>query len=200
MNLAELIAQINWRPRIGDASLMGWLTVGAYGVATVLSFLAAIRQPVSSGSRDALRQRRLWVGLGVVMAFLGLNKQFDLQSLLTDIGRVLANRDGWYSQRRTIQFWFVVAVGAASVAAFLFIAKKSRSAFRGRIPLLLGVSLLLLFVVMRAASFHHVSVFLDWRILGFKLNWLMELGGIALVAGSAARAASCPSANGGRAA
>ena len=199
MSLAEFLAQIDWRPRIGDASLMGWLTVIAYGVATVLCFLAAIRQPASSGSRDAPMQRRLWAGLGTVMAFLGLNKQFDLQSLLTDIGRVLANRDGWYGQRRTIQFWFVVAVGAASVAAFLFLAKKTRSAFRGRILLLVGVCLLLLFVVMRAASFHHVSVFLNWRILGFKVNWILELGGIALVAGSAAQAARHPWANGGRA-
>ena len=122
------------------------------------------------------------------MFLLCLNKQLDLQSLLTNIGRIVANQGGWYDQRRTIQFWFVVAIGLASVAAFVFLAWKTRSIFKGRTLLLLGLSMLLLFVVMRAASFHHVGVFLEQRILGFKLNWILELGSIALVAVSAVQA------------
>ena len=58
--------------------------------------------------------------------------------------------------------------------------------------MLLGLSMLLLFVVMRAASFHHVGVFLGRRVLGLKLNWILELGSIALVAVSAVQAALRP--------
>jgi hypothetical protein len=48
---------------------------------------------------------------------------------------------------------------------------------------------------MRAASFHHVGVFLGRRVLGLKLNWLLELGSIALVALSAAQAVRRPGAD-----
>jgi len=203
MSWTEFISQIYWRPRIGDPTFWGWLTVAAYGLTAVLCLIAALRQNSGwggskaagvSGAEDkgARLQRRLWLGITVIMAFLCVNKQLDLQSLLTNLGRIVANRGGWYDERRTIQFWFVVAVGLASVAAFVFLAWKTRSIFRGRTLLLLGLSLLLLFVVMRAASFHHVGVFLERRVLGFKLNWVLELGSIALVAFSAVQAALHP--------
>lgn len=202
MTWTEFLSQIYWRPRIGDASFMGWLTVAAYGLTAVLCLVAALKQgaaadggPKGAGgagasgdeSGGARSQRRLWLGISAVMFLLCLNKQLDLQSLLTNIGRIVAKRGGWYDGRRTIQFWFVVAVGLASVAAFVFLVRKTRSIFRGRAWLLLGLSMLLLFVVMRAASFHHVGEFLEKRVLGLKMNWLLELGSIALVAVSAVR-------------
>ncbi len=203
MSWTEFISQIYWRPRIGDASFMGWLTVAAYGLTAILCLMAALKQNSGLGGSKAVNvtaaddkgtrlQRRLWLGITAVMFLLCLNKQLDLQSLLTNIGRIVANRGGWYEQRRTVQFWFVVAVGLASIATFVFLAWKTRSIFRGRAWLLLGLSLLLLFVVMRAASFHHVGVFLEQRVLGLKLNWILELGSIALVAISAGQAIRRP--------
>ena len=190
MTWTEFLSQIYWRPRIGDASFMGWLTVAAYGLTAVLCLVAALKGGAGASgdeSGGARSQRRLWLGISAVMFLLCLNKQLDLQSLLTNIGRIVAKRGGWYDGRRTIQFWFVVAVGLASVAAFVFLVRKTRSIFRGRAWLLLGLSMLLLFVVMRAASFHHVGEFLEKRVLGLKMNWLLELGSIALVAISAVR-------------
>ena len=206
MSWTEFISQIYWRPRIGDASLMGWLTVAAYGLTAVLCLMAALKQNSGLGGSKASGvaaaedkgcrfQRRMWMGIAVLMAFLCLNKQLDLQSLLTNIGRIVANQGGWYDERRTVQFWFVVAVGLASIAAFVFLAWKTRSIFRGRTLLLFGLSMLLLFVVMRAASFHHVGVFLERRVLGLKLNWVLELGSIALVAVSAVQAIRHPRKN-----
>lgn len=198
MTLAEFISQIYWRPRIGDPTFMGWLTVAAYGLTAGLCFIVAKRLPAAAAGvaaaegQEARGQRRLWFGVAVVMAILCINKQLDLQSLLTNVGRILAHRGGWYELRRTIQFWFVVTVAVASVASFVFLVRKTRSVFRGRALLLLGLSMLLLFVVMRAASFHHVGVFLERRIFDLKLNWILELGSIALVAGSAVRAALRP--------
>ena len=190
MTWTEFLSQIYWRPRIGDASFMGWLTVAAYGSTAVLCLVAALKGGAGASgdeSGGARSQRRLWLGISAVMFLLCLNKQLDLQSLLTNIGRIVAKRGGWYDGRRTIQFWFVVAVGLAGVAAFLYLVRKTRSIFRGRAWLLLGLSMLLLFVVMRAASFHHVGEFLEKRVLGLKMNWLLELGSIALVAISAVR-------------
>jgi hypothetical protein len=37
------------------------------------------------------------------------------------------------------------------------------------------------YVFIRAASFHHIDRFIDSRILGFKWNWVLEMGGIVIV-------------------
>jgi hypothetical protein len=46
----------------------------------------------------------------------------------------------------------------------------------------------LTFIVMRAASFHHVDMGLAASFLGMKWVWLVELAGISLVAIAAALA------------
>jgi len=192
MNFAEFVSQIRWRPQIGDPSFMGWLTVAAYAAAAVLCFIAAHRCPAAADAGVTRRRHRMWLGIGVLMSFLCINKQLDLQSLFTDVGRVLATREGWYDQRRTVQRWFVIAVAAAGAMTFVIMAWKIRSILRESIVLLLGLSSLLTFIVIRAASFHHVDVLLGSKLLGVRVNWILELTGIALIALSAAQSARHP--------
>jgi hypothetical protein len=121
------------------------------------------------------------------MAVLCLNKQLDLQSLFTDIGRTLATRWGWYDERRTIQLLFVIAAAAAGTAMVIYIASKTRSILRERKLLLFGLAFLLTFIVIRAASFHHVATVLAAEVLGVRVNGILELTGILMIALSAAR-------------
>jgi hypothetical protein len=37
------------------------------------------------------------------------------------------------------------------------------------------------FVLIRAASFHHVDQFIGQTILGLRWNWVLEMSGISLV-------------------
>lgn len=48
-----------------------------------------------------------------------------------------------------------------------------------------GIVLLFSFVVIRAASFHHVDQFLGAG--PFKMNWVLELGSIGIIAFAARR-------------
>lgn len=192
MNFAEFVSQIRWRPRIGDPSFMGWFTVAAYAAAAVLCFIAARRCQEFSDAGQGRRRCLMWAGIAVLMSFLCINKQLDLQSLFTDVGRVLAAREGWYDQRRTVQLWFVIAVATAAAMTFVIMAWKIRSILRESILLLLGLSSLLTFIVIRAASFHHFDMFIGSQLLGIRVNWILELSGIGLIALSAARSARHP--------
>ena len=192
MNFAEFVSQIRWRPQIGDPSFMGWFTVVAYAAAAVLCFIAASRFPVTADAVETRRRRSMWLGVGVLMTFLCINKQLDLQSLFTDVGRLIAERQGWYGQRRAVQLLFVISVAAAGILTFVIAARKIKSVLREGMLLLLGLSWLLIFIIVRAASFHHVGVLLGSELLGVRVNWILELGGIALIAFSAARASRHP--------
>jgi hypothetical protein len=168
----DLLLKIRWRPVIGDPSPMGWFTVAAYALAAFLAWRAW------STNRD-----RVWLGVTVLMALLCLNKQFDLQSLFTDLGREFARLFGQYEHRRGFQKFFIVAVlGIVAVFGPLF-AWKYRAFLASHKLLAAGLVFLLTFIVVRAISFHHMDVFLKKsRMGGVKMNWILELTGIGLVA------------------
>lgn len=187
MPFAEFISQIRWRPGMGDASLMGWFTVAAYAAAAVFCWIAARHSELVDNDALGRKYRLVWSGVALLMTLLCVNKQLDLQSLFTDLGRVLARSQGWYGERRAVQKFFVLAMTAVSCAAFAFVVWKTHSVLPESTLLLFGLSFLLTFIVVRAASLHHFDMFLKSNAWGIRANWALELGGIGLVAFSAAR-------------
>jgi hypothetical protein len=170
-----------WEPGIGDPTIYGWLTVAAYAVGAFCCWQAAQQGPS--------RERRLWLLLAALMAFLCVNKQLDLQSLFTDIARAEARRQGWYANRREYQVEFIagLAVGFALITFIAFIrARRASAAARGGI---IGMALLLFFVLVRASSFHRMDWLIGLHVGSVRANHVMELSGIAIVSASAWAAA-----------
>ena len=167
----DLLLKIKWRPEIGDPGFMGWFTVFAYAAAALLAWRAG------TVCRD-----RIWQGVALLLAALCVNKQFDLQSLFTAIGREISHQGGWYERRRDFQKVFVLAVVAGAGLFGSWFLWRFRGFLAGHKLLAAGLLFLLTFIVVRAISFHHFDLFLKSRILGLKMNWVLELGGIALVA------------------
>jgi hypothetical protein len=168
----------HWRPGIGDPTFIGWLTVVAYFVAMILSFQTAKRAAVVK--RDG-RQFIFWSILCVSMLLLGINKQLDLQTWVTLEGRQLALSGGWYNHRRPLQLifiLFVTLVGMTGYFTMSWLVQRHRKELR--LPLM-GFFFVICFVIVRAASFHHIDQFLKFDIGGIRMNWVLELGGICLV-------------------
>jgi hypothetical protein len=162
-----------WTPGIGDPTIYGWVTVAAYALGTLCCWRASRLAPSS--------ERRFWLLLTLVLAFLCVNKQLDLQSLFTGFGRFEAKAHGWYDVRHKYQVAFIVILAVASVIAVLAMlmrASRARGAVRGAI---VGLSFLLLFVLVRASSFHKVDWFINLHVRGIRANHLLELGGIGIV-------------------
>lgn len=162
-----------WRPEIGDPSLMGWFTVFSYFACAWAALSAARLAP------DVEKRAHLfWSTICLLMILLGINKQLDLQSLFTEIGRQIARHQGWMDNRRIVQFWFVILFGTAAFSSFVLFAFIMRDLFRQFKLAFIGLFFLLTFIVIRAASFHHVDEILQSRFLDMKMNWLLELSGI----------------------
>ena len=94
-------AQEQWSPGLGDPHLMGWVIVGVYAATALAALTLALRNAFHGPG--ATRERIFWAGIGIVLAFLAVNKQLDLQSLMTAIGRCHAQLAGWYDDRATVQ-------------------------------------------------------------------------------------------------
>jgi hypothetical protein len=172
-----------WRPGIGDPSLMGWITVAAYFFAAFLCKRAGSFARIR-GDGEA---RQFWGMLAILLLALGINKQLDLQTLFTLAGKRVAQAQGWYENRRIVQACFILLVSGAAAFGLRWAWRRIRHRAAHLWFPLAGFALLLSFIVIRAASFHHVDQLLRFRMAGLKLNWILELGGIALVALGARR-------------
>src|SRR5213595_770462 len=92
----------------GDVGFIPWLITFAYFVAAGLCFWAGRKEK----SQSLGRARRwnapiFWFTLCGLLVALGFNKQLDLQSDLTEVGRSMAKSEGWYENRRVFQGIFV---------------------------------------------------------------------------------------------
>lgn len=178
--MQSFFEKIEWSPSIGDPSLMGWLTVAAYFLCAWQSF--KVHQ---SGERIfqqlIVRQKRFWLATACVMLALGINKQLDLQTFFTATARYMAWQQGWYEERQTYQRIFIATIGCAGVLVFSFLAVMYYKVLRYHAFAIAGLAFLMVFVFVRATSFHNVDAFLGAQWLGLRMNWLLELGGIGLV-------------------
>lgn len=172
-----------WHPGIGDPTSMGWITVAGYALAGWSCWRAGRAQAAT----QADSARNFWWLLTLGLAALGVNKQLDLQTWLTETGRQLASAQGWYGQRHVVQIGFIFAVAAAGVAGALAMFRLAWPLSPGRLFAGVGLAFLLAFVLMRASSFHHVDAFLASTAFGLRWNWILELSGIGAVAAGAWR-------------
>ena len=164
-----------WVPGIGDPTVYGWLTVAGYVAVAVLAWRARRRTPERAG-------RAFWLFITAAFVLLAINKQLDLQSWFTQVGRAVVREAGWGARRRELQRWFVYGVASGAGLGLLAVGVMIR-----RRPLLYwltfaGLVFTAAFVVIRAASFHHVDHMLGRRYAWLPLNFILEFGGITLTA------------------
>ena len=95
--------EFNWRPGIGDPTIGGWVTVALYLLAVWSTWQTCDRL-------DGGGESRTWRAISVMFIALGLNKQLDLQTAFTEIGRMVAVQQGWYGERQIVQVWFIIGV------------------------------------------------------------------------------------------
>lgn len=163
-----------WHAGIGDPNATGWITVAAYASAALLCYLCQRKTPTGPA-------RQFWWAMALTMAALGLNKQLDLQTWFTEVGRDLSLQYGWYARRRTVQAVFIGALLIAGLVArsWLLHRIKALDVYARRAAS--GLVVLGVFVLVRATSFHHVDALLGFTIENIRLNVVLELSGIAII-------------------
>jgi len=173
--------------RIGDPTIIGWTITIAYFIAAFLCWRAGkVERENNLGTRNS-HSYLLWFGLAIILLVLGLNKQLDLQTLLTSVGREIALSQGWYGIRREVQSIFIGFLALLGLLSMGIICWRLRDRFWEFWLIILGLVLLFSFIFIRAASFNHVNYFLNkWNVIGpFRMKYVVELGSIVLLGSGA---------------
>lgn len=171
------MSQNEWTAAIAAADLADWVTVGAYLIAALACTHASRFAWLTRKERD----KWFWNLTTVLLIFLGINELLDLQALLTMVGREHAKANGWYGQHRQVQYVFVLSlalIGVVTGIVTLLLTRKARASVR---VALIGLGFIGLFVIMRAASFHHLDELLGRKAPLFNWGSVQELLGVAIV-------------------
>lgn len=172
----------DWQSSIAHPDMADWITVLAYLLAAILAARAATHARL----RREVRERVFWRITAVLLVFLGINELFDLQTLLAMVARAHAKANGWYPEHRKIQYMFIVGLGVTALFAGVAMLWLTRRAHVAVQIALAGLLFIGLFVLVRAASFHHVDEILVRGSPQFNWGAIQEMAGIVLVAGAAA--------------
>lgn len=164
-----------WSPQIGDPTIWGWITVAAYALCALLAILVAWR--AGQG-----RERQFWVMMTVLMAFLAVNKELDLQSALTAMGRCMAQLQGWYAERRIVQRQFILVLLVVTLIGLLWGLFLMRRHLVSHGVAILGLATVAGFVAIRAVGFHHFDSLINMRVMDLRLNFIFEVSGLILIA------------------
>jgi hypothetical protein len=173
-----------WQP-LGDNTPVGWIITVAYFGAMALSYAAYRHEEQLAIAGNTRLRPKVWRFLTIALLALGLNKQLDLQILVTKFGRYAFIVIGMYGRRRIFQAFFIAGVALVGLFIAGSVTAYARRAGMRYFVALLGIVYLLTFIVIRAISFHHVDILLGMRFENVKLNVTLELSGILLIAASA---------------
>lgn len=167
-----------WQLSVEQADLADWVTVIAYLLAAAASARASGHAWLKRQARDKI----FWQIVSVSLVLLGINELLDLQTLLTSIGREYAKENGWYGEHRSVQHIFVLALGGTAILAgiaMLWLTRRTDVSVRAT---LVGLVFIGLFVLLRAASFHHLDELLGGGAPEFNWGSVQEMLGISIVA------------------
>ncbi len=120
-----------------------------------------------------------------MLLLLGFNKQLDLHSWVTEIGRTIARDHGWYDGRRLVQRIAIFVLAGASVAGVAALLWSTRCILPRQALAFVGMVLLGSYVLARAASFHHLDDWFGLSFAGIRTRMVVEAAGIACIAGCA---------------
>ena len=171
---------IGWQPTIGDPSFIGWLTVFAYFMTGIISAKVYVAGDYTF-RRRIQRQKQLWLAIAIIMLLLCINKQLDLQSLFTQIAKAVFHDLGLYKDRRHYQSLFILGILFTGISLTAWLIYGYYQVIKNHLLALIGLGFLIIFVLIRAASFHHMDQLIGTSILGVKLNWVFELTGIIFI-------------------
>ena len=164
-----------WKPGIGDPSFMGWFTVYSYYLVASLCLLKMISRTLLPGKKAWF----FWAFMCLAMIVLGVIKQYNLLSAVTEVWRIIARHGGWMEQRWIIQAAAMILFFVISMIFSAFLYSRSLRFFSVQEKMAaFGLVYLILFVGLRAISLHQFGTVLGYEIWGMRINWIAELFGI----------------------
>ena len=172
IDVLAILVKGQWKPGIGDPTILGWATTIGYFIAAALCGAYAVYGRRTLG----LGPRVFWWSLMVSMVLMGFNKQLDLQVPVLQMARQLSQEQGWFAERDVVRKWIIVAFAFTGLILVAWLGWACRRVWRKYILAVAGIALLIFFVLVRASGYR--LMILGFRPGRFPMYDILEVGGI----------------------
>jgi len=127
--------------------------------------------------KEEKEQHFLWVCISLFLLAMGINKQLDIQILLTMVGKHIAWDFELFEFSRVLWKTFALGILISVIIVGILIVYKSKGILHKEKLSLVGVTLLLLFTLIRVGSISHIRIvaYLQYRVIP-KIHGLELLG------------------------
>lgn len=174
------------RPAFTEATLvwelaivqLGWFHVViamAYVVAAWLCLLNA------RFAQDARETFAVWCGVAGVLCILGANTVLHGDVWVTHVLRAMAKMEGWYGERRWMQYGLIVLLILMAVATAYKLRTELTVCDLPVESVSVGLTVLLVIVLLRGISAHGTDSVLNYRVIGMSLGRWFECSGLGWV-------------------
>jgi len=86
----------------------------------------------------------------------------------------------WHKDRRKWQIFFSISLGTIFIVSLLILYFSNVDVFKKRFLATIGLATLLLFIFLRATSFHQMDQLINLNLSSIRMNWVLELLGPSL--------------------
>jgi hypothetical protein len=191
IDVLAILVKGQWKPGIGDPSILGWATTIGYFIAAVLCAWYALlvrkaNDPNGSVHRpSSFRPSNyvFWWSLTVFMLLMGFNKQLDLQILVLQIARKMSEEQGWFAERDVVRKWIILGFAFIGLVLIAWLGWTGRRVWRRYILAVAGIALLIFFVLVRASG--NRLMIMGYRPGHFPMYDILEVSGILCIGISA---------------
>jgi hypothetical protein len=171
-----------WQQAVYRLNASHGLVACAYGVAAWLCFMNV------EMTKETLVPCSIWCSATVLLCLLGANVVLQADVFVTQMCRALARLQGWYGQRRELQYLLIGSMAPVVLGAGFWLFKRlEANAQPGSGAVGAGLLALVLLLAVRAVSAHGTDAVLNARLVDVSLGRLFELSGIAWVMVGASR-------------
>jgi hypothetical protein len=172
---ALVIATDVWEDAIAQLSWHHGLVVLAYfGAAWFCLVNAHI-------SRQNRQPHVFWYLGAAVLCLLGVNTVLQADLFVTQLLRAIAKLQGWYAQRRELQYSAVLLLGLMVVLSIKGLRSRLSADDLPSELVAMGLAALLALFATRMVSAHGTDLVLNLRLAGVSVGRLIEFAGIGLV-------------------
>ncbi|MBN2314054.1 MAG: hypothetical protein JXM79_09000 [Sedimentisphaerales bacterium] len=178
-DVLAILVKGQWKPGIGDPTILGWVTTIGYFIASGLCGAYAIYERRTSDRGP----RVFWWSLTVFMLLLGFNKQLDIQVLVLQIARQMSEEQGWFAERDVVRKWIILSFAFIGLVLMVWLGWTGRRVWLRYILAVAGIALLIFFVLIRASG--NRLMILGYRPGRFPMYDILEVGGVVCVIVSA---------------
>ena len=164
-----------WEQALRQVSWYQCIVAMAYFGAAWLCFLNA------HIAKGALEANFIWYAAVGTLCVLGANTLLHGDVFVTHIFRSAAKLEGWYGQRRLVQYLVIAGLTLMALVAAYWLHSKFTACNVPSESVALGLTALVIVLLVRTVSAHGTDAVMNYHVLGISLGRLFELACIGFV-------------------